>query len=151
MRRVPFTVASVACLLTVGSLASAATAPADAIKYRKAVMEAMGAHVSAFSLLNFGRVEHQQHLRAHVEALADVGAQTKALFPVGTDSGDTEALPLIWQERTKFDELVRKVEASTAQLRDAVIANDKAATMAAFKVVGESCKGCHDRYRKASN
>lgn len=140
-------------LLTLATLAFAsssfsATAPADAIKYRKATMSAMAAHTSAFSLINFGRVEHQDHLLSHVEALAALGSQVKVLFPAGTGTGDTDALPLIWQEQQKFELLVAATGKSTAELRDAVAAGDKAATMKAFKAVGESCKGCHDRYRK---
>ncbi len=134
--------------LAFSSSSFSATAPADAVKYRKAVMSAMAAHTGAFSLINFGRVEHQDHLRAHVEALAALGTQVNALFPAGTGTGDTDALPLIWQEQDKFAQLVKATEKSTAELRDAVVAGDKAATMQAFKAVGESCKGCHDRYRK---
>ncbi|MBL8198340.1 MAG: cytochrome c [Chromatiales bacterium] len=126
----------------------AATAPADAIKYRKAVMSAMAAHTGAFSLINFGRVEHRDHLLAHVDALAALGTQIKVLFPAGTETGDTDALPLIWQEQEKFAQLLKASEKSTAELRTAVAAGDKAATMQAFKAVGESCKGCHDRYRE---
>ena len=77
-----------------------------------------------------------------------MGTEIKDVFPAGSDTGDTDALPLIWQEQDKFAQLLTAVEKSTAELRDAVAANDKAATMKAFKAVGESCKGCHDRYRK---
>lgn len=138
-----------ACLVALLSTASMAdTAPADAIKYRKAVMGGLAAHVTAFLLVNMGKVEHQDHLKAHASALADLGSQVKVLFPAGTDTGDTEALPLIWQEQEQFAQLVTKLETSTAQIRDAVAANNKAGAMAAFKSLGESCKGCHDRYRK---
>ena len=143
-------------LLTFATLAFAsnsfsATAPADAIKYRKAMMSAMAAHTSAFSQINFGRVDHQDHLLGHVEALATLGSQLGVLFPAGTGTGDTDALPLIWQEQEKFGQLVTATGKSTAELREAVAAGDKAATMKAFKAVGESCKGCHDRYRKEQN
>jgi cytochrome c556 len=144
--------ALVACTAVgIPALAPAATAPADAIKYRKAVMSAMSAHVGAFMLVNFGKVEHQDHLKAHATALADLGAQARVLFPAGTEAGDTDALPVIWKEQERFNKLVSDLQASTAKLRDAVAANDKAGTMAAFKAVGESCKGCHDRYRKADD
>lgn len=133
------------------ALATSATAPADAIKYRKAVMSAMSDHVSAFMLINFGKVEHQAHLLPHARALADLGAQSKVLFPAGTDSGDTDALPLIWQEQERFGKLAADLESASARLRDAVAANDKPGTMAAFKALGDSCKGCHDRYRKADD
>lgn len=137
--------------LSVPAVAASATAPADAIKYRKAVMEALSNHVSAFMLVNFGKVEHQGHLKAHANAIADLGAQAKVLFPAGTDAGDTDALPLIWKEPDQFRKLLGDLETSSAKLRDAVAANDKPGTMAAFKAMGEACKGCHDRYRKAED
>jgi cytochrome c556 len=137
------------CVVTLLSASSyAETAPADAIKYRKAVMNAMAAHVGAFLLVNTGKVEHQDHLQAHANALADLGAQVRAVFPAGTDSGKTEALPLIWQEQEQFMQLVTELETSSAQVREAVAANNKAGAMSAFKSLGEACKGCHDRYRK---
>jgi cytochrome c556 len=127
---------------------SAATAPADAIKYRQAVMEGMSAHVTAIALINFGKVDHPEYLKSHANALAELGAEAKVLFPAGTDTGKTEALPLIWQEQEKFNKLVTDLETSSAKLRDAVAANDKPGTMAAFKTLGDTCKSCHDRYRK---
>ncbi|MDH5255224.1 MAG: cytochrome c [Gammaproteobacteria bacterium] len=144
--------ALLACaVLSVPAVAVSATAPADAIKYRKAVMAALSNHVSAFMLVNFGKVEHQGHLKAHANAIADLGTQAKVLFPAGTDAGDTDALPLIWKEPDKFRKLLGDLEASSAKLRDAVAANDKPGTLAAFKAMGEACKGCHDRYRKADD
>mgnify|MGYP003557189003 FL=1 len=137
--------------LSIPVVAWSATAPADAIKYRKAVMSAMSAHVGAFLAINFGKVEHQDHLKAHANAIADLGAQARVLFPPGTDTGDTDALPLIFKEQDRFTKLLTELEVSSAKLRDAVAANDKPGTMAAFKALGESCKGCHDRYRKADD
>jgi cytochrome c556 len=134
--------------LAFSSASFSATAPADAIKYRKAVMSAMAAHTNAFSMIFLGRVEHQDHLRAHVTALAEMGTELKVLFPAGTGTGDTDALPLIWQEQERFAQLVTDSEKATGELRDAVAAGDKATTMKAFKAVGDSCKSCHDRYRK---
>lgn len=148
MRRLAVALISACAIASFSAATLAATAPADAIKYRKAVMNGMAAHVSAFLLVNMGKVEHQDHLKAHANALADLGAQVRVLFPAGTEVGNTNALPLIWQEQEQFNQLIAKLEKSTAGIRDAVAANDKAGAMAAFKSVGESCKGCHDRYQK---
>jgi cytochrome c556 len=138
--------ALVACaILSMPAIAVSATAPADAIKYRKAVMSALSAHV------NFGKVEHASHLKAHANAIADLGAQAQVLFPAGTDTGDTDALPLIWKEQEQFKKLLNDLETSSGKLRLAVQSDDKAGTMAAFKAMGEACKGCHDRYRKADD
>lgn len=148
-RALPALIACIALSLPAASFG--ATTPADAIKYRKAVMSALSAHVGAFMLVNFGKVEHQDHLKAHANAIADLGAEAKVLFPAGTDTGDTSALPLIWKEQDQFKKLLTDLETSSAKLRDAVAANDKPGTMAAFKAMGEACKGCHDRYRKADD
>jgi cytochrome c556 len=148
MRRLVRTLIIASLVASFSAATSAATTPADAIKYRKAVMDGLAAHVGAFVLINFGKVEHQEYLKGHTEALADLGAQGKVLFPAGTDTGDTDALPLIWKEPEQFNKLIAELEASSAKLRDAVAANDKPGAMAAFKTLGESCKGCHDRYRK---
>lgn len=148
MRRKNLTALLTFATLAFTSSSFSATTPADAIKYRKAMMSAMAAHTGAFALINFGRVEHQDQLLSHVEALATLGSQLNTLFQAGTGEGDTDALPLIWQEPEKFGQLVTVAGKSTAELRDAVAAGDKAATMKAFKAVGEACKGCHDRYRK---
>ena len=148
MRRSVISALAVCVVALFPAVTSAETAPADAIKYRKAIMSAMAANVGAFLLVNTGKVEHRDHLKAHANALADLGAQVRVVFPAGTDAGNTDALPLIWQEQEQFMQLVTKLEKSSAQLRDAVAANDKAGTMSAFKALGESCKGCHDRYRK---
>jgi cytochrome c556 len=150
MRRLVRTVIIATLVASFSATTLAATTPADAIKYRKAVMDGLSAHVSAFVLINFGKVEHQEHLKAHANALADLGTQAKVLFPAGSEAGETDALPLIWEakEQEQFKKLVSALEVSSAKLRDAVAASDKPAAMAAFKALGDSCKGCHDRYRK---
>lgn len=136
-----------AALAVAASLASAAT-PEDAIKYRHSVMETMAGHVNAISLIFAGKVEHQEYLLSHAEALAAGGDQVGKLFPPGSGVGKTEALPLIWQEPDKFQKATERVKAATAQLRDAIKSGDKAAIGNAFKPVGDACKGCHDRYRE---
>lgn len=130
------------------SLAGAATLPDDAIKYRKVVMSAMGGHIAAISLVFAGKVEHQQHLLHHAEAMASIGEELPSLFPAGSGTGKTEALPAIWQEPEKFKQAVEAGRSATAQLRDAIKSGDKAAIGRGLKAVGDSCKGCHDKFRK---
>lgn len=144
MRRT-FTIGSAALLLT--AAAQAAT-PDDAIKYRKAVMSTMAGHVGAISMIFSGKVEHQEYLLAHAEALAAAGDQLGKLFPAGSGTGKTDALPKIWEEADKFRDAAETGKRTTAALRDAIKGGDKAAIGKAMKPVFDSCKGCHDRYRK---
>jgi cytochrome c556 len=147
MRRVILAAATATVALF--QLSAAAEAPADAIKYRQAIMAAMGGHIAALGLVNMGRVPHQSHLQAHADALADLATQAKVAFPANSGTGETEALPLIWQEQDRFNQALAANEKAAAGLKAAIATGDKAAIGKAFAEVGKSCKGCHDRYREA--
>ncbi len=145
MRRIIMT--GSAALLLAATAASAGT-PADAINYRQAVMSTMAGHIGAITLIFSGKVDHQDYLLSHAEALAAAGDQLGKLFPPATRTGKTDALPRIWEETDKFQKATEAGKAATAQLREAIRNGDKAAIGKSLKAVGDSCKGCHDRYRK---
>jgi len=136
-----------AALLLLAGAAAAAT-PTDAIKYRKAVMNTMSGHVAALSLIFGGKVEHQEYLLSHAEALAAAGDQLGKLFPAGSGEGETDALPAVWSDAAGFQKAADAGKAATAALRDAVKSGDKAAIGRSLKPVFDSCKGCHDKFRK---
>ena len=135
-------------LLALAVPAGAETSSENAIKYRHAVMEAMAGHTSAFSMIAFGMVDHPEFLQSHANALADAGAQLTMLFPEGSGEGETHALPAIWEEPEKFGAAVAKAEKATAELRDAAASGDRKSIVSAFKALGQSCIGCHERYRE---
>jgi cytochrome c556 len=108
----------------------------------------MAGHVSAFSLIAFGMVDHKEYLQSHADALAEGGKQLNLLFPEGSGGEDTHALPAIWEESEKFGAAVVEAEKATAELRVAAAGGDRKAIVAAFKAVGKSCKGCHENYRE---
>jgi cytochrome c556 len=145
MSRISSSAAILLCLLS--ATATGAT-PEDAIKYRQAVMTSMSGHVAAISLIFSGKVEHQQYLLSHAEALAATADQVSKVFPADSGTGKTRALPVIWQEPEKFQKAADTVRTTTAQLQSAVKSGDKAAIGKALKPVFDSCKGCHDRYRE---
>jgi cytochrome c556 len=139
-----------ALLLTAGcaTLATADTSPENAIRYRKAVMTALGGHVGAIMMINGGRVDQPKFLLPHAEALASLGEQLSILFPAGSGTGKTDALAKIWKDPVKFQKAVDAGTAATAKVRDAARGGDKAAIGQALKGLGEACKGCHDNFRK---
>lgn len=108
-------------------------------------MEAMGSSFGALALIMTNRVTRPDQLATQAKALAVSASVTPTLFPAGSEGGD--ALPLIWQEQDKVAEAAQRAVDATAALAAAAEAGDKAALSKAFKAAGESCKGCHERYK----
>jgi cytochrome c556 len=117
----------------------------DEARYRHSVMEAMGSSFGALALILTNRVARPDQLATQAKALAISTSMVPTLFPEGSAGGD--ALPLIWQEQDKVSEAAQKAVDATAALAAAAEAGDRAALTKAFKAAGESCKGCHERYK----
>ena len=145
-------ITSVSAALILGAgcvtLATADTSPQNAIRYRQAVMGALGGHTGAIMMINGGRVDQPKFLLPHAEALASLGEQLSILFPAGSGAGKTDALAKIWEDPAKFQKAVDAGTTATAKVRDAVKGGDKAAINQALKGLGDACKGCHDNFRK---
>jgi cytochrome c556 len=127
--------------------AGAADTPAS-VKYRQAVMTAQGGHMSALNALLRGEVDHKDHVRGHVEGIGATAEMVRDLFPAGSDKGETEALPAIWEKPAEFSKAVDALQAAAANLASAGRSGDMDAVRAAFGETGKACKGCHDNFRK---
>lgn len=141
-------VAIVTATLLTTSVTVAETLTEDAIKYRHAVMDAMKGHISALSLMAFGKVNDPGFIEQHAVALASLGEELEHVFPAGSGDGETHALPIIWEEPDKFAEALQQAKTATAALRDAVAAGERQQIAKAFNATGDACKGCHERYRE---
>ena len=72
-------------------------------------------------------------------------------FPKGTGPGagvKTEARAEIWTDGAGFAAAARRLEPEAAKLETLARAGDLAGVRAQVRVVGGTCKGCHDNYRK---
>ena len=129
--------------------AFADTTPEDAKDYRSAVMTSLRGHIGAASMIARGLVENDGHLVDHAKGLAAGAKELSRVFPKGSNVGETEALPLIWEEPEAFAEAVEKLQDATAAFVVAAESGDGEAISAAFRNVGMGCRGCHDRYRES--
>lgn len=68
-------------------------------------------------------------------------------FPPGTDSGDTRALPAVWQNRAGFLEAYAGLGPRLAELRTAAETGTPAAFAAAVQATGAACGNCHRPFR----
>jgi cytochrome c556 len=123
--------------------------PEDAIKYRKAAVTVLQTHFSRIGAMASGRAPFDAKAAAEN---ADMALMLSRLpytaFVDGTDKGETRAKPEVWSESEKFRAAASKMQEEVAKLNAAAKTGNLETIKAAFGPVGQSCKGCHDHFRK---
>lgn len=144
---------SAALVLATAALSTPAMAqfqkPEDAIKYRKASLTVMGAHFGRIGAMASGKAPFDAKVAADNAAIVETMSKLPwAAFIPGTDKGDTRALPDIWKEQDAFKTAAEKMQAEVTKLVAATKTGNLDNVKAAFGAAGQSCKACHDDYRK---
>jgi cytochrome c556 len=127
-----------------------AGAAADPLEQRKANMKERGQIMRILGPIAQGRADFDaatvNEALAKLETNAEGGADIDALWPEGSDTGDTKAASAIWEN---FDAFKAESEKYAQAVAAAVAAapQDLAAFQAAFGPVGASCGSCHENYR----
>ncbi|MCU0935281.1 MAG: cytochrome c [Gammaproteobacteria bacterium] len=137
-------------LVLCGALVAGAAAAADAedvIKYRQASMKALGGHATAMAQIVRGKVAFPARLEGHAQAAAALTRDLPALFPAGSDFGETDAKPEIWSKRAEFEKVSGDSSKAADALVTAVRSGDSAAVGKAFDALSQTCKGCHEDFR----
>jgi cytochrome c556 len=144
----------------IGAAAFAADEPANIVKYRKAFMDANGAHISMIAAVVKGEVSFTGNIAANAQALAEQGklltANLEQLFPEGTAKGETAeksaALPVIWEKWAEFEQAAQKFEAESAKFAEVAQGGDMAAIGPALGTFGkQGCGTCHETFREKQN
>jgi len=129
---------------------TAVAAQSDPIASRKAMMKANGASAGQGAKFMKGEepfdlAKAQAILAAYQKASAEFGK----LFPDNSKSGDTAALPAIWENKADFDAKLAKFGADAKDAAAKV--KDEASFKAVFPEVQKNCGGCHQTYRKRAS
>ncbi len=133
--------------MAVSVAAKAETTPQDASDYRKSVMTTLKGHIGASSMHVRGLVDGKEFLVKHAQGLENGASELATLFPAGSNVEDSDALPVIWDEPEEFKAAIEKLIAATQKFTTAAESGDKEAIATAFRDVGGSCRGCHDKFR----
>jgi len=137
-------------ILAISTVALAVSAAyADPIADRKAIMKERGGLVGGLVKMAKGETEFDaaavhkalDGLKAN-EAKVDIDA----LFPAGSDKGDTKADPKIWSDMDGF-KAVNKKYSDAVDAAAAAPAADKAALGGQLQTLGGLCGECHKTYR----
>jgi cytochrome c556 len=83
----------------------------------------------------------------HAMKIKDLAVAHIKLYPKGSDTGDTKALPVIWTEWAAFE--AANTASATAADAMATAANSGSleALTAAFGATGKTCGACHEKFR----
>jgi cytochrome c556 len=149
MKSVLVVVAAITGLAAAMPAAAQFQKPEDAIKYRKAAFTVMGAHFGRIGAMAAGRVPFDAAAAAsNADIVATMSKLPFAGFIDGTSTGDTRAKPEIWSNRAKFDAGATKMQEELAKLNTAAKSGNFEAVKTAFGAAGQTCKACHDDFRK---
>lgn len=134
--------------------AQAAVSPEDQIKLRKAGYSYMSWNMGKIKaqVIDQSVAYDQQQILAAANTLnAIANSGMGALYGPGTDkqagSQTTRVKPEMFDNFDDVAKLSGDLSKATGQLVAAAEADDQAAIRTAFAAVGQSCKGCHDKYR----
>jgi cytochrome c556 len=139
------TLALTAAVVLVGLGAAHAQAP-DPIKLRQTIFDLNG---GSFAFLKSVAATKGDLKAAEPVArgIARWAALIPAMFPPGSDKGDTKALPEIWSDSAGFQKDAASFGDAATKVADAAKAGDADAFAANVKSLGDACGACHKAYR----
>jgi cytochrome c556 len=124
----------------------AAFAQSGPIEQRKAEMKAMGGAAGAMGKMLKGEEAFDlAKVKTGLDVIARNAKSGPALFPAGSDKGDTKAQPAVWADKAKFDGLFAKLAADSITAGLAI--KDEASFKAEAGKVLSNCGACHKEYR----
>lgn len=133
---------AVAVLATGGAIAQN-----DPIAQRKAILKEIGDATKPIAAMLKGEAAYDNTVvQKSLGIIADGSKKLPNLFPENSKTGgDTAALPKLWDEKAKFDDIFVKLAAAASAAQGSI--NDEASLKANIRGVLGNCKSCHDDYR----
>ena len=129
---------------------TAVVAQGDPIAARKTVMKENGNQARIAREMIEGKQPFDLAAAKKVlTTFAGVADKMKPLFPDSSKSGDTAALPAIWENKVDFDAKMAKFSADAKDGEGKV--KDLDSLKAVMADVGKNCGGCHNTYRKKAS
>ena len=124
-------------------------AQADAVTDRQAAMEKVGNAMKAIAAIAKGEAAFDAAVvKSNAENMAKQFAAAKALFPDGSETGEkpSRAKPEIWSDKDTFMKLLD--DSITGATAVAAVTEESALRPALGALGNNSCKACHEKFRK---
>ena len=117
----------------------------DPIKQRRDLMKANGDATKPILGMLKGAPFDLAAVKAALKTYADAAAKAPDLFPDSSKTGDTNALPAIWDNKADFSARFVKLADDVKAASTAIV--DEASFKATMPGVLKNCGGCHEQYR----
>jgi cytochrome c556 len=143
---VKFTIAALVIAAS-AAVALAAVTGAEAIKERRALMKADGVVTKAVFQMLQGRAPFDlATVQKALKTYQNAASKEPALFPPDSKTGDTNALPVIWDDDNlaDLDARFKKLGSDATAALGAI--KDEASFKATMPDVLKNCDGCHEKY-----
>lgn len=119
----------------------------DAIKYRQSTFSVMATHFSRIGAVVKGEVPYNKDdVAKNAAIVATLSSLPWQAFGPGTEGGKSQ--PAIWTEAAKFKAGSEKMQTAVAELNQAAQSGSLENIKKAFSATGQTCKACHDDFRK---
>ena len=134
-------------LLATGSVVAQFKKPEDAIKYRQSAFTVMANSFGKIGAVVKGEAPYNKDDVAKNAAIVTMLSTLPwQAFGPGTEGGN--AKPEIWSDNAKFKSAAEKMQLAVVDLNTAAQSGNQDAIKKAFGAVGQTCKGCHDDFKK---
>ena len=142
-----------AVAVTLGSVAGFAAAqvkPEIMVKQRQSAMTLIGKYWGPIAGMASGKVSpyNADVISRNATYLENLAQMPWDGFHDSTkDERNTKALPEIWSQKAKFDELAQRLQTETAKLGEVARKKDEAGVKQQYAAVGKVCGACHEGFR----
>jgi cytochrome c556 len=141
-----------AVAVAMGGLAGIAAAqvkPDILVKQRQAAMTLIGKYWGPIAGMASGKVSpyNADVVARNATYLENLAQMPWDGFHESTKDEKSRALPEIYSQKAKFDELAQRLQSETAKLGQLARAKDEAGVKQQYAAVGKVCGACHEGFR----
>lgn len=136
-----------AVALSAGSAFAQFQKPEDAIKYRQSVFTVLGNSFGKIAAVVKGEAPYNKdEVAKNAAVVATLSSLPWQAFGSGTEGG--KAQPEVWSDSAKFKSNSEKMQLAVANLNTAAQSGDLDNIKKAFGAASQTCKTCHDDFKK---
>jgi cytochrome c556 len=134
----------------IAGTAFAQVKPEVLVKQRQAVMTLQGKYFGPIAGMASGKVSpyNADVVSRNATYLENLAQMPWDGFHESTKGEKSHALPAIWQQKAKFDELAQRLQTETIKLGQMARAKDEAGVKQQYAAVGKVCGACHENFRE---